>query len=91
MLLEILLIILISCFVGTGTLIYLWWRKYGKKIFDLIRNLNTIKPVNNVNPNNKNQIDELKSSMEMLNNLMGTIKKQPRRFRFLLYQRRFYR
>lgn len=79
MLLEILLIILISCFVGTGTLIYLWWRKYGKKIFDLIRNLNTIKPVNNVNPNNKNQIDELKSSMEMLNNLMGTIKKQPRR------------
>jgi hypothetical protein len=79
MLLEILLIILISCFVATGTLIYLWWRKYGKKIFDLIRNLNTIKPVNNVNPNNKNQIDELKSSMEMLNNLMGTIKKQPRR------------
>jgi hypothetical protein len=79
MLLEILLIILISCFVATGTLIYLWWRKYGKKIFDLVRNLNTIKPVNNVNPNNKNQIDELKSSMEMLNNLMGTIKKQPRR------------
>ena len=79
MLLEILLIILISCFVATGTLIYLWWRKYGKKIFDLIRNLNTIKPVNNVNPNNKNQIDELKSSMEMLNNLMGTIKKHPRR------------
>ena len=79
MLLEILLIIFISCFFATGTLIYLWWRKYGKKIFDLIRNLNTIKPVNNVNPNNKNQIDELKSSMEMLNNLMGTIKKQPRR------------
>lgn len=79
MLLEILLIILISCFVATGTLIYLWWRKYGKKIFDLIKNLSAIKPVNNVNPNNKNQIDELKSSIGMLNNLMGTIKKQPRR------------
>lgn len=79
MLLEILLIVLISCFIGTGLLIYLWWRKYGKKIFDSIKALNNIKPINNVNPNNKNPMDELKSSMEMLNNLMGNIKKQPRK------------
>lgn len=79
MLTQILLSILIVTFITFGTLIFLWWKKYGKKIFGLFDKLNGIKStLNNSIPNipnigKNNDIDQLKNSLNMLSSLMGKI------------------
>jgi predicted PurR-regulated permease PerM len=39
MVLTIVLIVFIVTLGGMGLLVYLWWKKYGKKIFNMINNL----------------------------------------------------
>lgn len=79
MLTQILLSILIVTFITFGTLIFLWWKKYGKKIFGLFDKLNGMKStLNNSIPNipnigKNNDIDQLKNSLNMLSSLMGKI------------------
>lgn len=46
MVLTIVLIVFIVTLGGMGLLVYLWWKKYGKKIFNMINNLSNFdKPI----------------------------------------------
>lgn len=90
MLTQILLSILIVTFITFGTLIFLWWKKYGKKIFGLFDKLNGMKStLNNSIPNipnipnigKNNDIDQLKNSLNMLSNLMGNIPQNGKGFK----------
>jgi hypothetical protein len=78
MFLEILLIVLILCMVGVTTLAYLWWKKYGKKIFGLIesaKSMNKIFTTNNKFNNSEGSDMELLSNrLNQLKDLMGTLK-----------------
>lgn len=76
MVLEILLSILILCFISGGVLVYLWWKKYGKKIFGLLDTVNSIK--DKAIPqipkiDSTNNLDSFKNNINMLNDLMGKL------------------
>lgn len=76
MFLEILLSALIICIISGGVLVYLWWRKYGKKIFGLLDTVNSIKgkgipQIPKIDSNNN--MDNLKNSLNSLNDLMGSL------------------
>lgn len=76
MVLEILLSILLICIISGGILIYLWWKKYGKKIFGLLDTMNSIK--NKGIPqipkiDSTNNADNIKNSLNALNDLMGKL------------------
>jgi hypothetical protein len=80
MFLEILLIVLILCMVGVTTLAYLWWKKYGKKIFGLIESAKSMNKI--FTPNNTTKfsntetpsIDVLTDRLNLIKDLMGNIK-----------------
>jgi len=76
MILEILLSLLILCFISGGVLVYLWWKKYGKKIFGLLDTVNSFKDkgipqIPKID--GTNNIDSFKNNINMLNDLMGRI------------------
>lgn len=76
MVLEILLSILILCIISGGLLIYLWWRKYGKRIFGLLDTVNSIKDKSIPQIpkiDGTNNIDNFKNNINMLNDLMGKL------------------
>lgn len=83
MLTQILLSILIITIITFGTLTFLWWKKYGKKIFGLFDKLTTMKTtLNNNTPTTKNNdIDQLKNSLNMLSSLMGKIPQNGKGFK----------
>lgn len=73
MFLNIILTILVLVLIGITVLIILWWRKYGKKIFNAVSDLK----INN-NPqikqnfgNINNAFGELGKAMEMLKNIQN--------------------
>lgn len=85
MVLEILLTTLIVCFISGGILVYLWWKKYGKKIFGLMDSVSKLKnglPELSIpkieNKNNVQNLNEnlarLKDLMNSLNNVQNNIK-----------------
>ena len=73
MYLNVILTILVITLIGVLTMLILWWKKYGKKVFDSVNSMKNILPSGNKNiPNLGNVNDvigDLKKSMEMLNNL----------------------
>jgi hypothetical protein len=83
MLTQILLSILILTIITFGTLTFLWWKKYGKKIFGLFDKLGTMKTsLNKKIPTTKNNdIDQLKNSLNMLSSLIGKIPQNGKPFK----------
>lgn len=70
MFLNVILTILVITLISVVTILILWWKKYGKKVFE---SLNTMLSTGNKNISNLGNvtdvIGELKKSMQMLNNL----------------------
>ena len=73
MFLNIILTILVVMLIGMITILIIWWKKYGKKLFESVSTIKTMLPTGNKNISNLGNvtdvIGELKKSMEMLNNL----------------------
>jgi hypothetical protein len=72
MFLEILLITLIICMISITTLAYLWWRKYGRKLFGFME---STKSMNKIFNSSNNKFGDLENSdMEMLTNRLNQLK-----------------
>lgn len=81
MVLEILLSILILCILSGGILVYLWWKKYGKKVFGLMDTLSSFKNKGITKTTEIPKIDKesIKNSLNTLNDLMGKLNNINRR------------
>ena len=64
----IVLCVFIVILIGMSVVFYLWWKKYGKKIFDMVLNLKDIQK-NTTNTFNLSQFDqEMKKIEDMMKN-----------------------
>lgn len=62
----IVLCVFIVILIGMSVVFYLWWKKYGKKIFDMVLNLKDIQK-NTTNTFNLSQFDqEMKKIEDMM-------------------------
>jgi hypothetical protein len=73
MFLNVILTILVIMLIGMVTILIIWWKKYGKKLFESVGDIKTMFPKGSKHTptmgNLTNAFGELKKSMEMLNNL----------------------
>lgn len=72
MFLEILLTTLIICMVTITTLGYLWWRKYGRKLFGLMESAKSMKKIFNPSDNKFGDLEN--SDMEILGARLNQLK-----------------
>lgn len=75
MALTIVLSIFIIIFVTMGVLIYLWWRKYGKKLFDMILQLQNLQKMGSGTPKLPNMGD-LQQQMKTFSDMMKKMGKK---------------
>jgi uncharacterized membrane protein (Fun14 family) len=78
MFLNIILTILVLVLIGITTLGVLWWKKYGKSLFNIISLIKNTTSKNNSEPQTKqnigninNAFGELNKAMEMLKNFQN--------------------
>ena len=73
MFLNVILTILVITLISVVTMLILWWKKYGKKVFESVNSMKTMFPNGSKDTptmgNLTNAFGDLKKSMEMLNNL----------------------
>jgi hypothetical protein len=75
MALTIVLIIFIVVFGTMGVLMYLWWRKYGKNLFDMILKLQNLQNMGSNSPKLPNMGD-IQQQMKAFNDIMKKMGKK---------------
>lgn len=75
MALTIVLIIFIVVFGTMGVLLYLWWKKYGKKLFDMVLNLQKLQNMGSNSPKLPNMGD-IQQQMKAFNDIMKKMGKK---------------
>jgi hypothetical protein len=68
----IVLCVFIVILIGMSVVFYLWWKKYGKKIFDMVLNLKDIQK-NTTNTFNLSQFDQ---EMKKIEDIMKKFQKK---------------
>ena len=68
----IVLCVFIVILIGMSVVFYLWWKKYGKKIFDMVTNLKNI-PKNTINTFDSTHFNQ---EMERIKKIMDKFQKK---------------
>jgi len=68
----IVLCVFMVILIGMSVVFYLWWKKYGKKIFDMVLNLKDIQK-NTTNTFNLSQFDQ---EMKKIEDIMKKFQKK---------------
>lgn len=72
MVVLIVLCVFMVVLIGMSVVFYLWWKKYGKKIFDMVLNLKDIQK-NTTNTFNLSQFDQ---EMKKIEDIMKKFQKK---------------
>jgi hypothetical protein len=75
MALTIVLIIFIVVFGTMGVLMYLWWRKYGKNLFDMILKLQNLQNMGS-NSSKLPNMGDIQQQMKAFNDIMKKMGKK---------------
>jgi hypothetical protein len=75
MALTIVLIIFIVVFGTMGVLMYLWWRKYGKNLFDMILKLQNLQNIGS-NSSKLPNMGDIQQQMKAFNDIMKKMGKK---------------
>lgn len=75
MALTIVLIIFIVVFGTMGVLMYIWWRKYGKNLFDMILKLQNLQNIGS-NSSKLPNMGDIQQQMKAFNDIMKKMGKK---------------
>jgi len=67
MFLNIILTLLVIVLLTITIMLYLWWKKFGKKMFDSMSNMNNLIPKDGEQLSNNLDINQLFSSLNKIN------------------------